>query len=80
MYIETLLKTNPLNFVYVELNSIMQSNANILSKLYSLINDKINSEFYKQIAHRFQIGINAVSIFIIIIQTSILIINTYFNV
>jgi hypothetical protein len=57
-----MLKTNPLDFTYVELNSIMQSNANVLSKMYLFINDTIKSEFYKQIAHRFQIGINAVSI------------------
>ncbi|XP_025409742.1 trehalase-like isoform X2 [Sipha flava] len=56
---KTMLKTNPLDFTYVELNSIMQSNANVLSKMYLFINDTIKSEFYKQIAHRFQIGINA---------------------
>lgn len=60
---DTLLKINPLNFVYVELNSIMQSNARILSRMYLLKNNKINSDFYKNIARRFQIGIDAVSIF-----------------
>ncbi|XP_025201999.1 trehalase-like [Melanaphis sacchari] len=56
---KTLLKTNPLNFAYVELNSIMQSNSNILSNLYLIVNDQANSNFYKQLAHRYQIGINA---------------------
>lgn len=61
--IDTLLKTNPLNFVFVELNSVMQSNARILSKMYLLKNNKINSDFYSKIARRFQVGIDAVSIF-----------------
>lgn len=30
--------------------------------MYLLKNDEVNSNFYKQIAKRFQIGINAVSI------------------
>lgn len=60
---ETLLKTNPLNFAYVELNSIMQLNANILSNMYLIANDQKNSKFYKDLARRFQIGINAVSIY-----------------
>lgn len=54
-----LLKINPLNFAYVELNSIMQSNSNILSNMYLIVNDEVNSKFYKQLAHRYQIGINA---------------------
>jgi len=59
---ETLLKTNPLNFAYVELNSIMQLNANILSNMYLIAKDQKNSKFYKDLARRYQIGINAVSI------------------
>ncbi|XP_026818193.1 trehalase-like isoform X1 [Rhopalosiphum maidis] len=56
---KTLLKTNPLNFAYVELNSIMQSNSNILSNMYLIANDQVNSDFYKQLAYRYQVGINA---------------------
>lgn len=61
-----LLKTNPLNFAYVELNAVMQSNANILSNMFLQRNDKSNHRFYKIIAQRFQIGINAVSTFIVL--------------
>ncbi|CAI6345384.1 unnamed protein product [Macrosiphum euphorbiae] len=56
---KTLLKTNPLNFAYVELNSIMQLNANILSNMYLIAKDHENSKFYKDLARRYQIGINA---------------------
>ncbi|XP_022168523.1 trehalase-like [Myzus persicae] len=56
---KTLLKINPLNFAYVELNSIMQLNANILSNMFLMANDHTNSKFYKDLARRFQIGINA---------------------
>ncbi|VVC44698.1 Six-hairpin glycosidase-like,Glycoside hydrolase, family 37 [Cinara cedri] len=53
------LKTNPLNFVYVELNAILQSNSAILSKMYLLKDDKVNEEFYRKLAQRYQIGINS---------------------
>ncbi|KAF0751365.1 trehalase-like, partial [Aphis craccivora] len=56
---KVLLKTNPFDFAYVELNSIMQLNSNILSNMYLMVNDETNSTFYKQLARRYQIGINA---------------------
>jgi len=58
---EILLKTNPLNFVYVELNAVLQSNSNILSQMFLMKKDQANYIYYKEMAHRFQVGINAVS-------------------
>lgn len=56
-----LIKTNPENFIYVELNSILQANACFLGKMYELLGDLDKSKYYYDIGHRFQMGINAVS-------------------
>lgn len=66
--LEILLKINPLNFVYVELNAVLQSNANILSQMFLMKKDQANYIYYKEMAHRFQVGINAVSLDILIIR------------
>lgn len=56
-----LTNTDPQNFIYVELNAILMSNAIILARFFKLQknNDKFN--FYRNIMKSFQSGIDAVS-------------------
>lgn len=53
--------TDPQNFIYVELNAILQANAVVLGQMFKLIGNLVKSNYYNDIAQRFQIGINAVS-------------------
>ncbi|XP_050538011.1 trehalase-like isoform X2 [Daktulosphaira vitifoliae] len=56
---ESLFNTNPQNFIYVELNAILQSNADILSNMFTLEGNYKKANLYEGIAKRFQIGIDA---------------------
>ncbi|XP_050422492.1 trehalase-like isoform X1 [Adelges cooleyi] len=55
----TLMNTDPQNFIYVELNSILQGNARILSELFLLTKNYAKATKYAALAQRFQIGIDA---------------------
>lgn len=56
-----LSNTDPQNFIYVELNAILQANAVVLAQLFKLLGNDAKFKYYNDIGHRFQIGINAVS-------------------
>jgi len=56
-----LSNTDPQNFIYVELNAILQANAVVLAQLFKLLGNQAKFKHYNDIGHRFQIGINAVS-------------------
>lgn len=71
----TILDTNPQNFLYVELNSILQSNCVILSKYFKILNKPHKYEYYKGLAINFQTGIDNVSTYSYIIN-----ILFYFNI
>lgn len=60
MFSGTLLDTDPQNFIYVELNSILQSNCVILSKLFENNGNLLKAKKYRIIAERFQVGIDVV--------------------
>lgn len=53
--------TDPQNFIYVELNAILQANAVVLGQMFKLLGNIVKSNYYNDIGQRFQIGINAVS-------------------
>jgi len=55
-----LSNTDPQNFIYVELNAILQANAVVLAQLFKLLGNQAKFKYYNDIGHRFQIGINAV--------------------
>ncbi|XP_060878731.1 trehalase-like [Metopolophium dirhodum] len=54
-----LSNTDPQNFIYVELNAILQANAVVLAQLFKLLGNQAKFKYYNDIGHRFQIGINA---------------------
>lgn len=56
-----LSNTDPQNFIYVELNAILQANAVVLAQMFKLLGNQAKYNHYNDIGHRFQIGINAVS-------------------
>lgn len=56
-----LSNTDPQNFIYVELNAILQANAVVLAQMFKLLNNTAKFKHYNDIGNRFQIGINAVS-------------------
>jgi len=60
-FLGDLSNTDPQNFIYVELNSILQANAVVLAQMFKLLGNKAKFNHYNDIGHRFLIGINAVS-------------------
>jgi len=56
-----LSNTDPQNFIYVELNAILQANAVVLAQFFKLLGNQDKFKYYDDIGHRFQVGINAVS-------------------
>ncbi|VVC44697.1 Hypothetical protein CINCED_3A004273 [Cinara cedri] len=54
-----LSNTDPQNFIYVELNAILQANAVVLAQMFKLLNNSAKFKHYNEIGNRFQIGINA---------------------
>lgn len=56
-----LLKTDPQNLIYVDLNSILQSNCAILANFFNIIGDQNKTQQYNTLAQRFQVGIDTVS-------------------
>ncbi|VVC33385.1 Six-hairpin glycosidase-like,Glycoside hydrolase, family 37 [Cinara cedri] len=54
----TLINTDPQNFFYVELNSILQSNCEILSKFFFMKGDQLKADKYNLYGTRFQRGID----------------------
>jgi len=64
-----LSNTDPQNFIYVELNAILQANAVVLAQFFKLLGNQAKFKYYDDIGQRFQIGINAVSDIISIIFT-----------
>lgn len=56
-----LSNTDPQNFIYVELNAILQANAVVLAQFFKLLGNQAKFKYYDDIGQRFQIGINAVS-------------------
>lgn len=56
-----LSNTDPQNFIYVELNAILQANAVVLAQMFKLLGNPDKFKYYNDVGHRFQIGINAVS-------------------
>lgn len=62
IFLGDLSNTDPQNFIYVELNAILQANAVALAQMFKILGHVAKYKYYKDIGHRFQIGINAVSI------------------
>lgn len=56
-----LSNTDPQNYIYVELNAILQANAVVLAQMFKLLGNLAKYNLYNDIGERFQIGINAVS-------------------
>ncbi|XP_050422489.1 trehalase-like [Adelges cooleyi] len=54
-----LANTDPQNFIYVELNAILQANAVVLAHMFKLLGNIEKYKYYNDIGNRFQIGINA---------------------
>lgn len=68
--------TDPQNFIYVELNAILQANAVVLAQFFKLLGNQAKFKYYDDIGQRFQIGINAVSDIILYLR-SVKCINIY---
>lgn len=53
--------TDPQNFIQVELNAILQANADVLSDMFGLLGNTDKKLLYAEIGMRFQMGIDCVS-------------------
>lgn len=52
--------TDPKNFIYVELNAILQANADVLADMFELLGNTNKKIYYSDIGARFQTGIDVV--------------------